>query len=103
MDELTNELTEEERQAILDERRAWRAMFNSPAGRIAFRRMAKECYFFNDNLSPNDYDGIAKNNYFKTILERLGDATRPDATADAIADAILDALLKLPLASKVKK
>ena len=90
-------LTKEDRKLILDERMAWRNVFNSPSGRIVFRRIAKECYFFNDEIAPDNWDAIGKNNFFKTIIERLGVADDPDMTADAVADAIIDAVLKLPL------
>jgi len=93
-------LSKQERKLILDERRAWRDVFSTPSGRVVFKRMAKECYFFNDEITPQDIDAIGKNNYFKTIIERLGCANDPDMTADAVADAIIDAVLKLPLTTK---
>ena len=90
-------LKEKERSAILDERQAWRNTFNTPDGRVVFRRIALDCYFLNDDIGPEDWDAIGKNNYFKTIIERLGCANDPNLTAVAVADAILDAVLKLPL------
>ena len=93
-------LNKEERKQVIDERQAWRNVFNSPSGKIVFRRMARECFFFNDDISPDDWDAIGKNNYFKTIIERLGCADDPNLTADVVADAMLDALVKLPLTNK---
>ncbi len=93
-------LSEKDRSAILAERQAWRNVFNSPSGQIVFRRLAKECYFYNDDIAPDDYEAIGKNNYFKTIIERLGCANDADLTTDTVADAMLDALLKLPLSVK---
>lgn len=93
-------LKKEERKEVLNERMAWRNVFNSASGRVVFRRMAKELYFFNDDIAPDNIDAIGKNNYFKTIIERLGCANDPDMTADAVADAIIDATLKLPLTVK---
>lgn len=97
---MNGELTKEERQEILAERLAWRTIFDSPNGKKVFRRIADECYFYNDDLNVNDPEGIALNNYFKKILERLGVADDPDKTKEVIADAILDAVLKLPLTIK---
>ena len=93
-------LNKEERKQVIDERQAWRNVFNSPSGRVVFRRFAYECYFYNDEILPENIDAIGKNNYFKTIIERLGCADDPELTSNAIADAILDACLKLPMVSK---
>ncbi|MDP2218549.1 MAG: hypothetical protein Q8J68_14825 [Methanolobus sp.] len=93
-------LSKEERDKIIDERQAWRNVFSSPGGKIVFGRIAKECYFYNDDLSPEDPIAVSKNNYFKTIIERLGCSDDPELTSDAVADAILDACLKLPMISK---
>ncbi len=93
-------LNKEERKAIIDERLAWRNTFNTPQGRIVFRRMMIECYFLNDNLTPDDIDGIGKSNYFRTIIERLGCGNDPGKTAYAVSDAILNALTNLPVAIK---
>lgn len=95
-----NELTSEERKLILQERMAWRDMFSSASGKVAFRRMARELYFYNDDLTVENPEGMARNNYFKCILERLGVSDNPEMTTNAVSDAILDALLKLPLTVK---
>jgi len=83
-------LLEEARTEVLQLRQHYRNVFSASSGDIVFFDLLKRCGYFNDNLSPDDWEMIARRNFINELLELLGCADNPDKTAKAIKDSIIN-------------
>lgn len=91
-----SELTKEKRAEILLLRKHYRNVFAGSSGHVVFHDLLTRCYFFNDDITPEAWEMIARRNFIMEIIELLGCADNPELTTKAIRESIL----KLPLTTK---
>lgn len=87
---------EDERTKKITLRNHYRNVFAGSSGDIVFLDLIERCHFFEDEITPDDWEKIARRNFIMELIEILGCGDDPKLTAKAIKDSII----KLPMTVK---